>query len=127
MSHLTIQDRGDVVMVTFTQARILDEHTIREIGKEFAKLTLEASADHKLLLNFTAVNYMSSAMLGQIVRLNKQCKTDNIKLKLCGICPQVLEVFTITKLDKVIDIEPDEESALASFSGAAKKKGWFGR
>jgi anti-anti-sigma factor len=127
MSNLTIQERGDVVMVTFTQSRILDEHTIREIGKEFANLTLEAAADHKLLVNFAAVNYMSSAMLGQIVRLNKQCKNDNIKLKLCSICPQVLEVFTITKLNKVLDIESDEDSALAAFSGAPAKKGWFGR
>ncbi len=127
MEHLTIQERGDVVMVTFKQARILDEHTIRAIGSEFGNLTLEAAADHKLLVNFAGVEYMSSAMLGQIVRLNKQCKNDSIKLKLCSICAQVMEVFTITKLNKVMDIEKDEESALAAFSGAPAKKGWFGR
>ena len=125
MANLTIQERGEVVMVTFTQTRILDENTIRAIGSEFANLTLEAAADHKLLLNFSGVDFMSSAMLGQIVRLNKQCKNDNIKLKLCSICPQVLEVFTITKLDKLIDIAPDEATALAAFSGAPVKKGWF--
>lgn len=125
MANLTIQERGDVVMVTFTQTRILDENTIRAIGSEFAKLTLEAAADHKLLLNFAGVDFMSSAMLGQIVRLNKQCKNDNIQLKLCSICPQVLEVFTITKLDKLISITPDETTALAAFSGAPVKKGWF--
>jgi len=125
VANLTIQERGDVVMVTFTQTRILDENTIRAIGSEFANLTLEAAADHKLLLNFAGVDFMSSAMLGQIVRLNKQCKNDNIKLKLCSICPQVLEVFTITKLDKLIEIAADEATALASFSGAPVKKGWF--
>lgn len=125
MAHLAIQERGDVVMVTFTQTRILDENTIRAIGSEFANLTLEAAADRKLLLNFAGVDFMSSAMLGQIVRLNKQCKNDNIKLKLCSIVPQVLEVFTITKLDKLIDIASDEAAALAAFSGAPAKKGWF--
>jgi len=125
VANLAIQERGDVVMVTFTQTRILDENTIRAIGSEFANLTLEAAADHKLLLNFAGVDFMSSAMLGQIVRLNKQCKNDNIKLKLCSICPQVLEVFTITKLDKLIDIAADEATALAAFSGAPAKKGWF--
>ncbi|MBL9124815.1 MAG: STAS domain-containing protein [Planctomycetaceae bacterium] len=125
MANLAIQERGDVVMVTFTQTRILDENTIRTIGSEFANLTLEAAADHKLLLNFAGVDFMSSAMLGQIVRLNKQCKNDKIQLKLCGICPQVLEVFKITKLDKLLDIAADESAALAAFSGAPAKKGWF--
>ena len=127
-AQLTIQDRGEVVMVTFTQARILDEGTIRAIGTEFEKLTTEAAADRKLLLNFRGVDYMSSAMLGQIMKLHKQCKADNVKLMLCGVCPQVMEIFTITRLNKVLAIESDEAAALASFSGeGGKKKGWFGR
>ncbi|MBX3411173.1 MAG: STAS domain-containing protein [Pirellulales bacterium] len=127
MESLTIQDRGDVVLVTFAQRRILDEGAIRAIGKEFEKLTLEAAADRKLLVSFRGVDFMSSAMIGQVVMLHKKCKADNIKLKLCDICPQVLEVFTITKLNKLLDIQKDEATALAAFSGATeKKKGWFG-
>lgn len=123
---IKIQDRGPVVMVTFVQTRILDEQAIRAFGKEFSKLTTEAAADRKLLLNFEGVNFMSSAMLGQIMALNKQCKADNVKLKLCGICPQVMEVFSITKLNKILDIHPDEATALDAFEGKAEKKGWFG-
>ena len=127
MDSLTIQDRGDVVLVTFAQSRILDEGAIRVIGKDFEKLTLEAAADRKLLVSFRGVDFMSSAMIGQVVMLHKKCKADNIKLKLCDICPQVLEVFTITRLNKLLDIQKDEATALASFSGnAEKKKGWFG-
>lgn len=126
MSQLTIQECGDVVMVSFAQSRILDEPTIRSVGSEFDKLTLEAAADRKLLLNFAGVDFMSSAMIGQIMRLSKKCKADGIKLKLCSICPQVMEIFKITKLNKVLDIEPDREKALAAFSGASTKRGWFG-
>jgi len=112
-------------MVSITQARILDEASIRAIGTEFEKLTLEAASGRKLLLNFKGVEFMSSAMLGQIMRLSKKCKADNIKLKLCSICPQILEAFTITRLDKVLDIAADEEAALAAFGGGGKR-GWFG-
>jgi anti-anti-sigma factor len=71
---------------------------------------------------------MSSAMLGQIMTLHKQCKADNVKLMLCGVCPQVMEIFTITRLNKLLAIEADEAAALAAFSGdGGKKKGWFGR
>lgn len=113
-------------MVTFAHARILDEATIRAIGTEFEKLTLEAAASRKLLLNFKGVEFMSSAMLGQIMRLSKKCKADGIKLKLCGISAQIREAFTITRLDKVLEIESDEEAALAAFDGGGKR-GWFGR
>ena len=123
MSNLTIQDRGDVVMVSFPQARILDEATIRTIGNQFEKLTLEAAANRKLLLNFKGIDFMSSAMLGQIMKLNKKCTADKIKLKLCGICPQVMEAFTITRLNKVLQIEADEEAALAAFDCQDELKG----
>jgi len=123
---LNIQDRGDVVLVTFVQSRILDEASIREVGKAFEGLTLQAAADRKLLLSFRGVEFMSSAMIGKVVQLHKKCKADNIKLKLCDITPQVLEVFTITRLDKLLDIQKDEATALAAFAGAAPKRGWFG-
>ncbi|MBX7168486.1 MAG: STAS domain-containing protein [Pirellulales bacterium] len=127
MAHLTIQERGEVIMVTFAQARILDETTITAIGREFEKLTLEAAATRKLLLNFKGVDFMSSSMLGKIMRLHKQCTSDKVKLKLCNICPQVLEVFTITRLNKVLDIVTDEEAALSAFEAGGAKRGWFGR
>ncbi len=125
VANLKIEERGEVVMVTLIQSRIVDEHTIRAVGSEFEKLTLEAAADHKLLLNFKGVDYMSSAMIGQIMRLHKKCKTDGIKLKFCSICPQIMEVFKITSLTKILEIEPNEETALAAFNGTSTKRGWF--
>lgn len=127
MANLTIQERGEVVMVTFAQSRIVDEQSIRALGAEFENLTLEAAADHKLLVNFKGVDYMSSAMIGQIMKLNKKCKADGIKLKLCSICAQVMEIFKITNLTKILEIEADEEAALAAFDGTATKRGWFKR
>src|SRR5947209_18242875 len=64
MSHLTITDHDDVVVVRFNNVKILDEGVIRQIGSEFEKLTTEAAAERKLLLNFERVTFMSSAMIG---------------------------------------------------------------
>ena len=65
---------------------------------------------------------MSSAMIGKLVLLNKKAKTDNVALKFCAISANVLEVFKITRLNKVFEIYADEEKAVKSF----KKGGWFG-
>ena len=37
-------------------------------------------------------------------------------LKLSGISPDILEVFKITKLHKMFDIENDEQSAIDAFN-----------
>jgi anti-sigma B factor antagonist len=115
MAVIDIRDKGDVVVVTFQHARILDETVIRAIGEEFKNLTLAAAADRKLLLNFERVGFMSSSMIGQIMLLSRQCKNDKIKLKLCNISPNIMEIFTLMRLNKVLEIHKDEDEALEAF------------
>ena len=122
MSSLKSQEIEDVLVVYFTDAKILDEARIQQIGKELMEMAASASTSKKMVLNFQGVQFMSSAMIGKLVLLNKKCKAAEINLKLCQISANVLEVFKITRLNKVFDIHPDEEKAVKSFS----KKGWFG-
>lgn len=118
-------EAGDVLVVYFTDAKILDEARIQQIGQEMMQKEGEAatSDSKKMLVNFQGVQFMSSAMIGKLVLLNKKSKKDQIDLKFCGISPNVLEVFKITRLNKVFTILPDEEKALGAFD---KGKGWFG-
>jgi anti-sigma B factor antagonist len=65
---------------------------------------------------------MSSSMLGKLVQTHKKCAEFKVKLKLCSIDPEIRQVFKITKLDKLFDIDPDEAAARKAFM----HKGWFG-
>ena len=106
----------------FTDSKILDEAKIQKIGSELiAAAESAANSEKKLLLNFSGVGFMSSAMIGKLVLLNKKCKTDGVDLKICNISPNVAEVFKIMKLNKVFDIYKTEEKGLKAFD----KKGWF--
>jgi anti-sigma B factor antagonist len=118
------EDEHDVLVVYFTDAKILDEARIQQIGKELMDKAGEAeTTDSKnMLVNFQGVQFMSSAMIGKLVLLNKKAKSANLNLKFCSISPNVLEVFKITRLNKVFDIKTDEDSGLKAFG----KKGWFG-
>ena len=118
---LTTRDEGEVVVVNLTEARVLDEENIRKIGDELLNMAMAAAADKKLLVNFRQVRFMSSSMIGQVVRLHKRCKADKIRLKLCNISGEIKEVFRITGLVKLLDIHDDEAEALEAFD----KKGWF--
>lgn len=115
MDALTIRDKDDIVIVSINLAKILDQVAIRQIGEAFKDLTLQAAAGRKLLLDFSRVEFMSSAMIGEIVRLNKQCKQDKIQLKLCCISANIRDVFKITGLNKMLDIYPDSVQALEAF------------
>jgi anti-anti-sigma factor len=114
-TFLELEDAGEVLVVKFNQASILDQMIIDQIGRELDQVELEASGNRKLLVSFQAVEYMSSAMLGMLIQLHRRCKADKIKLKFCGIAKNPLDVFKITKLDKLFEIHKDVPTALATF------------
>ena len=114
-TYLELKDAGEVLVVSFRQASILDQAIIDQIGQEFEHVGLEASGNRKLVVDFHSVEYMSSAMLGKLVQLHKRCKADKIKLKLCGIAANPLDVFKITRLDKLFEIHKDAPTAVATF------------
>ena len=114
VSALTSQTNGDVVVVSFTESRILDEGTIQHIGEELEKMVDRAEWG-KLLLNFSHVRFMSSAMFGKLIKLNKKCKSDSVRLKLCGISKDTMQVFKLMRVHKVLDIYADEKQAMIAF------------
>ncbi len=120
--HVELVDRGEVLLTRFKQASILDQAVIDQIGAELMQTALEASGNRKLLLDFQIVNFMSSAMIGKLLQLHKRCKADKIKLKMCSISNNLMEVFKITQLNKLFEIYADEAAGVAAFD----KRGFFG-
>ena len=105
---------GDVTVVHFTDKKILDEGNIQEIGEELFKL-IEEDGCRKIVLNFSNVEYLSSAALGKLITMNKKTKGAKGQLRLCSIRPAIFEVFIITKLNKLFVIHDEEQSACESF------------
>ena len=118
---LKTSEEDGVLVAAFTDSNILDEAKIQSIGAELMEC-IGAASEQKLLLDFEGVSFMSSAMIGKLVLLHKKCKDAEVKLKVCNISDNVMEVFKITRLHKVFDIQKDREKAVKSFD----KKGWFG-
>ena len=117
---LKSREHEGILIVSFTESKILDAARIQQLGKELVEKA--AHAQGKMVLNFETVSFMSSAMIGKLVLLSKKCKQDTVDLKLTNISPNVAEVFKLMKLNKIFDIHKDEEKAITSFD----KKGWFG-
>ncbi len=112
--RLQVTEVGEVTVVRFVDRKILDEANIQELGQELFKL-VEEDRRKNLLLNFSSVEFLSSAALGKLITLDKKIKSHGGKLKLSNIRPEIYEVFAITKLNKLFDIKDDEADALAVF------------
>jgi anti-sigma B factor antagonist len=112
--RLKLEAIGDITVVNFLDRRILDEQNIQAIGEQLFAL-VEDKQHKKVLLNFHNVEYLSSAALGQFIVLHKKLTTAGGKLVLCNIVPQIYEVFTLTRLDKVFNIKADEDGGLKAF------------
>jgi anti-sigma B factor antagonist len=112
--RLELEEVGDVTVVNFVDKKILDEQNIQIIGEQLFDL-VDNQQKRKILLNFGNVEFLSSAALGKLITMNKKVQTSGGKLVMCNIARSIMEVFEITKLDKLFKIFPDEQSALQAF------------
>jgi anti-sigma B factor antagonist len=113
--RLNVTDHKDVKVVDFIESKILDEANIAEIGQALTAL-VEAKARPKILLDFAKVDHLSSAALGMLINVNNRVKQQSGQLRLSNIRPQIMEVFEITKLNKLFKILPTRAEALASYN-----------
>jgi anti-sigma B factor antagonist len=113
-SRLRVSQEKDIAVVEFTENKILDEINITEIGHALGGL-VEGRERPKILLDFGNVDHLSSAALGMLINVNNRIKQRNGQLRLASIKPQIMEVFVITKLNRLFRIAPGRTEALASF------------
>lgn len=108
---LVVNRQGDVTIASFIHSKLLDETNIHAIGAELLAL-VDQNKGLKLIIDFSTVSYLSSAVLGKLMAIHKGISNTKGIFVLCGISANILEVFKITKLDKLFSIEPDVKSGL---------------
>lgn len=111
--RIALAESGDVTVVTFRDSKIIDDQAIQELGQELENL-VERDERGKIVLNFAAVEFLSSAALGKLISFEKKVRGKKTKLILTNIRPEIYEVFKITKLTKLFTIKEDEADALAA-------------
>ena len=89
--------------MTFIDERIVDEEQIREL-RESLESVIEKIEGGKLILNFSNVNFMTSALLGLLVRVHKRVCESGGRLQLSNLDANLYRIFEITKLTQVFDI-----------------------
>ena len=70
---------------------------------------------YKLLLNFSGVDYLSSAGMRMLLSILKKLKSYTGKLVVCSITPNVMDVLKMSGFDHVLELTQTEEDAMNRF------------
>ncbi len=109
--NLQIDYHGNVVVATLTDEKILEDEQIQALEGSFMPL-IEQSENIQLIIDFSNVKFLTSSVLGLLIRISKKVYEKDGKLRLCAIEPKIMDVFRITRLDKIFEIFPDQDDAL---------------
>ena len=112
--NINIQHIDQAIVLTFSDRQILEERNIRALQDAMMEVIDGCEGIH-LVLDFCHVEFLSSAVLGLLIRVSKRVHEDDGSIRLCNINPKIYEVFRITQLTKIFDIHRDIDDALASF------------
>ena len=83
--HVQIERIDDVVVVHFHDSKITGELAISGLGDELYAI-VDRPDCQKLVLDFSNVDFLSSAMLGKLVIINRKMKERGGTFRLCGVC-----------------------------------------
>lgn len=112
---ISVEYADDTTIITFTGNKILEDKDIRSLQESILSV-VEQGDGIKLILDFCNVQFLSSAVLGLLIRVSKKVYERNGKLRLCNINPKIYKIFKITRLTKIFDIYEDLDSAVESLS-----------
>ena len=112
---VSVEYRGEAVVLTLTDEKILEDEQIRSLQDSIIPV-VEQAGRVNLILDFRNVRFLSSAVLGLLIRVSKRVYEGDGQLRLCNIHPKIREIFRITRLTKIFDIYPDLDQAIAGLS-----------
>ena len=107
---ISVEYAENAIIVTFTDEKILEEKDIQELQNSVMSV-IEQAQRVNLVLDFCNVRFLSSAVLGLLIRISKKVYEKDGQLRLCNISPKINEIFKITRLTKIFDIYEDIETA----------------
>ena len=112
---ISVEYSENATIMRFTDEKILEEQDIKALQDSIMSV-IEQAERINLILDFANVRFLSSAVLGLLIRVSKRIYERNGQLGLCNINPKIYEIFKITRLTKTFDIYNSVESATEGLS-----------
>jgi len=113
---LIVSRMEDVAVVDFRNAPVLHSAGVREMEPALHAL-IEEGKHVRLALDFTAVRFLASQMLGVLVSLHKKAELAGGRMVICGLPSNLYRVFQVSKLDTVLHFADSLAEGVRSVRG----------
>jgi anti-anti-sigma regulatory factor len=112
-SRFQVAYRRGITVVRIVDQALVQRSHIRELGDDL--MDLIAVGNHRIVLNFAAVERLGSWIVGVVGHAHRQCDAaEGGKLKLCGLDPHLADIFAIVGMAGEIELHPGEAEAVES-------------
>ncbi len=108
---VAVNYNSGVVVVTIDREKILEEKDIQSL-EETINPIIEENDPLRMVIDFSKVEYLSSSVLGLLIRVNNIIKERGGSMCLCNISSRIYGIFKITRLDKVFHVFDKTEEAV---------------
>src|SRR5918992_4590964 len=111
--ELSVYDNYGVTVVSGSGGR--DAGNSTQLGEELDHLLAEGS--RKLVIDLGKVGFMNSSGLATLVHYYKLARSNCGDISLVALQPPIRQVFQLSRLDRVFDLQPDVARAVQRFTG----------
>lgn len=109
--YIKRQDHDFVTILSFeSDDQIRDPEPLREIISDICR-----EGRKNILIDLENITFISSSVLGFLITSYQHLKNKDGQLKLLNVQPCVYNVFELTRIDRIIEMFNDRQTALQSF------------
>jgi anti-anti-sigma factor len=111
---VTVEKTADGnAIVARANVKMMDDEALKTLTRLVDDACTGSGGVQLVVIDLSKVTIVPSMALGLLVQMSNKCKAREQRLKLAGVPPQVRQVFTITRLDRVFQFADSVDAALA--------------
>lgn len=105
---LQITEDGSRITVRFANCTTITEANVEEMGRQL-NAAVEGRDKPHLSLDLGTIDLLTSMALAKFISLNGRLRARGGRLTLLNLKPVVRQVFTVTQLTRILDVQDTPE------------------
>jgi anti-anti-sigma factor len=109
---IPVERAGQSTVIARLGVKMMDDRVLKSLAQAIEQSAGADKGVTVVVLDMARVQIVPSLALGLILQISKTCRINHQRLKLASVMPQVRQVFSITRLDRLLEFTDTVESAV---------------
>jgi anti-sigma B factor antagonist len=102
--NFSCESQGENIRVVFPQRRITEDDNVEQLGEELFAL-VEQFRMKDVVVDFSAVNFVTSSVLGKLITLHRKAARYEGQLRLTGVQGELEQILRTSHLLDYFNVE----------------------